>query len=564
MNLIKDMPEWAKEWANKRISNLGYVPSEEEVLYIKDYLVAYQYEDAKIIDKLYKMRWDDVLEKSLKWHEKLAEKRLKVYSFGGHADDINEVMSFSNGFKVVKVTSIKGLDFEGNAMGHCVGQGGYDDLDRVTIFSLRDKDNMPHATIEYIPQDKEVYQIQGRANGSVIKKYLPMLKSFLIHLEPKSFNSYYISKNDFNLCWGNPFSLENKNNKLYDLDDHENLPDVLYHKGWDRNYNGSSIIRKLEHNNEYVIVSETLGDKIWKIEGISSKNALDYFEGFMKKYKPSHVENSVEFGFFTSDKKNDMNVYNMASIDLPEKIQIHENRLFFPVISDNVNYGYIEYLKEGFHKRKTLNFHTQFTHDSIDKINAILRKHNFLKNAEINVPKNKNYVFGFKETKAPLQIYHISNMPKYIYGHFISISEQNDNIVFPTKLQFIEYNKFKQKIERPDKIEINISKCKGNIMMPEKFMNISCDILIVDCSGEIYLKENFDNVEKLNMHNSPNVKSVPKYTNIPNFVFIDFNNKKHKGLQSIQDSLNEIKRIQGLSEHERKIEMFRERLANKF
>jgi hypothetical protein len=77
----------------------------------------------------------------------------------------------------------EGLDYEGNAMGHCVGRGAYDE--GCEILSLRDRNNLPHCTVEWNEDDKTVQQVQGRANQSVVSTYHGMVVALVEHLEAR-------------------------------------------------------------------------------------------------------------------------------------------------------------------------------------------------------------------------------------------------------------------------------------------------------------------------------------------------------------------------------------------
>ena len=92
------------------------------------------------------------------------------------------VKELDNGFRIVQLTTITSLDREGAAMGHCIGQGGYDqrlaDGSR-QFFSLRDSKNQPHASLEIDTMENAVLQCQGKENRSPVARYLPYLQKFL-------------------------------------------------------------------------------------------------------------------------------------------------------------------------------------------------------------------------------------------------------------------------------------------------------------------------------------------------------------------------------------------------
>jgi 5'-deoxynucleotidase YfbR-like HD superfamily hydrolase len=76
------------------------------------------------------------------------------------------------------------LKFEGDTMGHCVGQY-CDEVGRgdTNIYSLRDRRGEPHVTIEtkkYYGDDLEhIAQIKGKQNAAPNEKYLPAIQDFV-------------------------------------------------------------------------------------------------------------------------------------------------------------------------------------------------------------------------------------------------------------------------------------------------------------------------------------------------------------------------------------------------
>jgi hypothetical protein len=102
----------------------------------------------------------------------------------GDEDDpagVHTLMSFPGDYRVVELTTQKALDREGRLMGHCVGSlhGRYIQDGSRRIFSLRDPENMPHATIEVLSSDLSTTEIKGRSNAPPIRRYWPMLQQFM-------------------------------------------------------------------------------------------------------------------------------------------------------------------------------------------------------------------------------------------------------------------------------------------------------------------------------------------------------------------------------------------------
>jgi hypothetical protein len=68
-------------------------------------------------------------------------------------------------------------------MGHCVGGSNYkyNVKNKVSlILSLRDNDNEPHVTIEIQSSSSMVVQQQGKSAGPPSKKYVNLLKEFIL------------------------------------------------------------------------------------------------------------------------------------------------------------------------------------------------------------------------------------------------------------------------------------------------------------------------------------------------------------------------------------------------
>lgn len=97
---------------------------------------------------------------------------------------VKVLMQYPNGCTMVELTGANALGKEGERMGHCVG--GYCDYvtsGRTRIFSLRDANNMPHATVELHAAGNSVNQIKGRQNRAPVSRYWPMIRQFLESIE---------------------------------------------------------------------------------------------------------------------------------------------------------------------------------------------------------------------------------------------------------------------------------------------------------------------------------------------------------------------------------------------
>jgi hypothetical protein len=91
--------------------------------------------------------------------------------------DIEEFMTFEDKSKIVKLLSENAFKREGYLMSHCLG--GYSVRSGYDIYSLRDKNNQPHATFEVSTKDKDILQIKGKGNGPIHPKYIHRVLAFL-------------------------------------------------------------------------------------------------------------------------------------------------------------------------------------------------------------------------------------------------------------------------------------------------------------------------------------------------------------------------------------------------
>ena len=200
---VNDLPEWSRDWAQKRLAqhvllldNTRVGISAEDWMGLRDWLVVLPAERPKMQGKLWKVTLVQALDAQQRWHTDMAARSAciaaKRGTFDGDADAVETVVAAVDaagnpGWRWVRVLTPEGLDYEGNAMGHCVGKGGYDNGN--TIFSLRDPDNLPHCTIEWKEAGRVVEQVQGRANQAVVERYHGAVVAFLKGLKPKTVRS---------------------------------------------------------------------------------------------------------------------------------------------------------------------------------------------------------------------------------------------------------------------------------------------------------------------------------------------------------------------------------------
>lgn len=87
----------------------------------------------------------------------------------------------SDGWRVVRLTTVESLDRESAMMGHCVGNGAYDEglqNRSIQIFSIRDRWDKSHITVEVTPLGHAIRQVQGKGNVSPCAEYMGKLNEW--------------------------------------------------------------------------------------------------------------------------------------------------------------------------------------------------------------------------------------------------------------------------------------------------------------------------------------------------------------------------------------------------
>ncbi len=146
-------------WIEKRIEAPINISECEHII---DYL-----NSDKCPKRLNSATYKQMLSNSKKWTKSLAKKGKDL---GVKASDVEVVLDFKDGFKIVKLLGENEYKREGFLMRHCVASYYGKDVE---IYSLRDKDNMPHCTME-----RDV-QIKGKGNGEIHPKYIDYVVKFL-------------------------------------------------------------------------------------------------------------------------------------------------------------------------------------------------------------------------------------------------------------------------------------------------------------------------------------------------------------------------------------------------
>lgn len=128
---------------------------QDEIEHIIDYLIS---KDAPA--RLRGMAYAEAKSNAEKWVKAQAKKGEDIKETD---KDTETVLDFNDGFRIVKLVGENAYKREGFLMRHCVASYFGKNTE---IYSLRDKDNLPHCTME---KDQ---QIKGKGNGDIHPRYV--------------------------------------------------------------------------------------------------------------------------------------------------------------------------------------------------------------------------------------------------------------------------------------------------------------------------------------------------------------------------------------------------------
>lgn len=157
--------------------------------------------EERLIPKFPRMTVPQVLKKHQEEHLRIQEKKKKFIETSGEGTE--EVFRFEN-LHVVKLLHDHPelpleMARESALMQHCLGrftnvekaEGGYGAYyynliknQEITLYSLRDEKNMPHATISFMKKHGKLWleQIKGKQNLAPVARYVPASVAFFNHI----------------------------------------------------------------------------------------------------------------------------------------------------------------------------------------------------------------------------------------------------------------------------------------------------------------------------------------------------------------------------------------------
>jgi len=171
--LLSQLPEWMQNGYAINPAIL-YSWHEEWLGELIDYLAAV----AETGASLKRVSVPDAVRQSVTWHTQ----RFHAEGQDVEGQDIRTIMAFKDGWRMVQLLTPQALDRESYLCSHCVGKGGYDkalaDGSR-RVFSLRDAENKPYATLAALP-DGSVIEAKGHSNGMVDSVLHAHIHEFLL------------------------------------------------------------------------------------------------------------------------------------------------------------------------------------------------------------------------------------------------------------------------------------------------------------------------------------------------------------------------------------------------
>lgn len=136
--------------------------------------------------RINRMSWAQALETATRWHEEMKATDSDIEELDEHKE---KYLPFENGAAWWKLTGETCLSREGELMGHCVADYVDDVVSgHVSIFSLRDKKNKPHVTVEADMNSgiTIIRQVKGKENEPPVEKYWKYVDELLKALHTHS------------------------------------------------------------------------------------------------------------------------------------------------------------------------------------------------------------------------------------------------------------------------------------------------------------------------------------------------------------------------------------------
>jgi len=133
---------------------------------------------------IFQFDFDSAFQAQSDWHEDMRRKYQIENLNVPKLDESRIIFRFSDKEHFLYLLNEKELSREGALMGHCVGGKGYKSKVKnkfALIFSIRDKNNVPHVTIEVDVKSRRTVQKYGKGNQPPIDKYMKMYGEYALY-----------------------------------------------------------------------------------------------------------------------------------------------------------------------------------------------------------------------------------------------------------------------------------------------------------------------------------------------------------------------------------------------
>ncbi len=198
------MKQEIKKWLESNYQNYlkrGNKPLDQSDLdHIVDWMSSKEAES--YLSRLDRVSVQAALDLAKKWTVKMNKRNQKVLETQKDLDGVDVVYKFENGYSVVLLKSKDSYLREGVEMGHCVGSYYDPEESDIAIYSLRDKENKPHCTVEFCKSNRSIDQVKGKENKPVVEKYHRYVVEFLNNFDFDTIYTYDL-KNINAIYFGN-------------------------------------------------------------------------------------------------------------------------------------------------------------------------------------------------------------------------------------------------------------------------------------------------------------------------------------------------------------------------
>ena len=147
-----------------------------EAEHIIDWINQYE-QNSGAPTRLRKLSFTDARRLAADWTKRLMKKGQDIVELETDTETV-----FTDGkFRVVRLLTKDSFNREGNLMRHCLGS--YYGKSNIEIYSLRDENNQPHATLELSAKENSFTQVKGKGNGHIHPKYIKTILTFFKMLD---------------------------------------------------------------------------------------------------------------------------------------------------------------------------------------------------------------------------------------------------------------------------------------------------------------------------------------------------------------------------------------------